>query len=225
MNFIDSTSTLVFSIALASSAAMATEPPQTPTTQIGCSKHADSALISFSAEAWTSMDNKTYQSTCPLLENKALRKFVDKFAVGTVFAHPAIPYTCLSGEIEEGTIEIYEETVDIDAMNSYSESAQRLSPVPLAQGGISLFATSGDGTLKTGAAMTAVHLEAGDYTFDLLVDDHFLLTDSGEDTEDFSIVGSKGDYKVSGRLTGRGQIISQEPLGIQFTVTGNICLE
>ena len=81
--------------------------------------------------------------------------------------------------------------------------------------------------------MTAVHLEGEDeegnsYKFDLLLDDHFLITtQSGEDTEDFLVIGSRGDYKkADGRLTGRGQIIQTDPLlGIMFKVSGTLCLE
>ena len=123
-------------------------------------------------------------------------------------------------------------TIQIDTENSYSESAQRLFPVPLVQGGVNLFAASSDGTLQAGAAMTAIHLEGEDenddsYEFDVLLDDHFLVTSSGEDTEDFLVIGSRGDYQVKGRLTGRGQIISQpkEPLEIQFQIDGFVCLQ
>jgi hypothetical protein len=73
--------------------------------------------------------------------------------------------------------------------------------------------------------MTAVHLEGEDTSIDLLVDDHFLIQPAtGEDTENFLILGAKGDYKVSGRLTGRGQIIGVAPLSIAFDITGPVCL-
>jgi hypothetical protein len=171
-----------------------------------------------------------YQPACPLLEEKESRKLVDKYGGGTTFAHPFIPYTCLSGAVTSGTLKFANREIVIKAASSFTESAQRLIPVPIGQGNVGLFATSADGTLQTGGAMTAVHLEGddlegGSYKFDILLDDHFLINPvSGGDTEDFLILGSRGDYTISGRLTGRGQIISPQPLGITFEVTGTVCL-
>lgn len=221
---------LAFSIALTSFSAMANPPP--PPTSIGCSHKATSATLAFEAEAYTSIDDQ-FQPSCPLLEEKKSRRLVNKFGDGATFAHPFIPGTCLSGTVTSGTLQLDGETeITIDTTASYTESAQRLFPVPVSQGqgSVGLFATSEDGSLQAGAAMTAVHLESEDknYKFDLLLDDHLLVTQSGEDTEDFLIVGSRGDYKASGRLTGKGQIISQpptHPLGIMFKVSGTLCLE
>jgi hypothetical protein len=228
MNHVNFRTMLAFSIALTSFSAIANPPP--PPTSIGCSPKAISADLAIQAVAWTSVDDQL-QLSCPLLEEKESRKLVDKFGVGTTFAHPAIPGSCLSGIVTNGTLRLEDGSeIQIDALASHTESAQRLFPVPSDQGGVNLFATSADETLQAGAAMTAVHLEGEDtnsnsYKFDLLLDDHFLLTQYGEDTEDFLIVGSKGDFKVSGRLTGKGQIISQQPLGIMFEVTGTVCMD
>ena len=225
MNHIKSCTTLAFSFLLASLSAIAYG--STPTL-ISCGHNAVTTDLSIQAIAWTSMDDQ-YQPTCPLLEEKETRKLVDKFGGGTTFAHPMIPYTCLSGTVTGGALQLKNgNEIEIDTTASHTESAQRLFPVP---DGTGLFATSTYGTLQAGAAMTAIHLEGYDqaegnsYKFDLLLDDHFLITpQDAKDTEDFLIVGSKGDYKFSGRLTGRGQIISQEPLGIMFEVTGTVCL-
>lgn len=228
MNFTNKNFAQIASLALLSSPAIANEP-----TLIGCGPKAELAHLSVQAEASTSLDNQ-WLPNCPLLEEKKLRKLVDRFGVGTMFAHPVIPGFCLSGIVNGGTLQFIDRdtVVQIDTDSSYSESAQRLFPVPVNQGGVNLFAASSDGTLQAGAAMTAIHLEgvddAGDsYEFDVLLDDHFLVTSSGEDTEDFLVVGSRGDYKVSGRLTGRGQIISQpqEPLKIEFQIEGFVCLK
>lgn len=78
--------------------------------------------------------------------------------------------------------------------------------------------------------MTAVHLQGrgsdgAPYVFDVLLDDHFLVTPTGEDTEDFFVVGSKGPYKVSGRLAGAGQIVGQSPLTVMFDISGTLCLQ
>lgn len=225
MNHVISCTTLAFSFVLASLSAIAND--STPTS-ISCGNKAVTAYLSIQAEAWTSIDDQ-YQSTCPLLEEKETRKLVDKFGGGTTFAHPVIPYTCLSGMVTGGMLQLENGSeIAIDTNASHTESAQRLFPVP---DGTGLFATSTYGTLQAGAAMTAIHLEGSDqaggdnYIFDLLLDDHFLITPlDGKDTEDFLIVGSKGDHKFSGRLTGRGQIISQQPLGIMFEVTGTVCM-
>jgi hypothetical protein len=228
MNHVNFRTTLALSIALTSFSAMANPPP--PPTSIGCSKRAISANLAIQAVAYTSIDDQ-FQLSCPLLEEKESRKLVDKFGGGTTFAHPFIPGTCLSGAVTSGMLLLDDGTeIEIDTTASYTESSQRLFPVPSDQGDVNLFATSEDGTLQAGAAMTAVHLEGEDtngdsYKFDLLLDDHFLLTQFGEDTEDFLIVGSSGDYKASGRLTGKGQIISQQPLGIMFEVSGTLCLK
>lgn len=228
MNHVNLSTTLAFSIALASFSTMASSTP----TSIGCSPKAVSAYLSVQAEASTSLDDQ-FQPSCPLLEEKEYRKLVDKFGDGTTFAHPAIPGSCVSGTVTSGTLRLDDGSeIEIDTTASHTESAQRLFPVPSDQGGVNLFATSTDGTIQAGAAMTAVHLEGedsegGSYKFNLLLDDHFLITPTGEDTEDFLIVGSNGDYKVSGRLTGKGQIIPQPPfgIGIMFEVTGTVCLK
>jgi len=225
MNHINSRTALALSITLTSLSAIANPTP----TVIGCGPTAVSAYLSIQGEASTSLDNQ-FQPVCPLLEDKKSRKLVDRFGKGATFAHPAIPGTCLSGTIINATLQLDDGTeIIIDPEESYTESAQRLFPVPSDQGAINLFATSTDGTFQAGAAMTAMHLEGNDeegedYEFDLLLDDHFLVTPTGEDTEDFLIVGSKGDYKLRGRLTGQGQVISQWPLGIIFQVTGAVCL-
>ena len=75
----------IASLALLSSAVMASEP-----TVIGCDPRAELAHLSLQAVASTSFDD-----TCPLLEEKELRKLVDKFGAGTTFAHPQIPGFCL----------------------------------------------------------------------------------------------------------------------------------
>jgi hypothetical protein len=218
MNYINSRTALAFSIALVSFSAMA----DTPTT-IGCKPSEIPANLSVRAEAWTN-------SECPLLEKKRPRRLLNKFGVGATFAYPFIPDTCLSGTIAEGTLQLDDGSeIEINPTESYTESAQRLFPVPDDQGGVNLFASSMDETLQAGAAMTALHLEGEDsqgvdYILDLLLDDHFLVTPTGEDTEDFLIVGSKGNFNVRGRLTGKGQIISAQPLGIIFEIAGPVCL-
>lgn len=199
-------------------------------TTIGCGPKAEVVTLSIQAQAWTSVGPQ-FQPTCPLLEEKELLKLVEKFGAGTTFAHPAVPYTCLSGVVSGGTLVGSKiGTIEIDPATSYSESAQRLIPVPSDQGEVNVFATSTDYSLQAGAAMTVVHLEGAnqdgdDYVFDLVLDDHFLLTATGEDTEDFLVVGSKGEYEVSGRLTGKGQVVSLQPLEISFEITGQVCVE
>jgi hypothetical protein len=146
----------------------------------------------------------------------------------------------LSGTVSGGTLEIASVpriSIAIAGGTSYSESAQRLFPVPDGQGfnpfdlndtgSPNLFALSANGSLQAGAAMTVLHLEEDDggesVKLDLVLDDHFLVSGSA-DTEDFNIVGSKGDYKVSGRLTGTGQILLLDPLTVEFTISGTVCL-
>ncbi len=78
--------------------------------------------------------------------------------------------------------------------------------------------------------MTAFHLEAEsgsqpDINLDLLLDDHFFLGPTGEDVEDFNVVGSRGEFEVSGRLAGVGQILKQQPLFVEYEVSGSLCLK
>ncbi len=218
MNYINSRTALAFFIALVSFSVMAGAP-----TTIGCKPLQIPANLSIQGETWATVE-------CPLLEKKKLRKLLNRFGVGATFAYPSIPGTCLSGTIAEGTLQLDNgREIEIDPTASYTESAQRLFPVPDDQGGVNLFASSMDETLQAGAAMTAMHLEGKDshgvdYKLDLLLDDHFLITPAGEDVEDFLIVGSKGHYKVGGRLAGKGRIISAQPLGIIFEIAGPVCL-
>ena len=198
-------------------------------TTIGCGPKAGAATLFVEATASTSMDGA--ESTCPLLEDKELRKLVEKFGSGSTFAYPSIPYSCLSGEITGATLAGDNlGTVNFDPTLSYSESAQRFFPVPSDQGDVSIFALSRDATLQAGAAMTAVHLEGVDedgevFRLDLLLDDHFLVNDTGEDVEDFLVLGSAGPHKVHGRLTGQGQVLSVFPLIIDFEISGQVCVE
>jgi len=226
MKYINSHTALALSITLASSSAIANPAP----TTIGCGPKSVPAHLSIQAEASTSL-NSQFQPVCPLLENKESRKLVNKFGSGTIFAHPAIPGTCLSGTVTSGAFQFNDGTeITLNPAASYTESAQRLLPVPSTQGNINLFATSADSTIQAGAAMTVMHLEGSDtdgtnYEFNILLDDHFLVTATGEDTEDFLILGSDGENNISGRLAGKGQVVNPWPLKILFNVTGTVCLK
>lgn len=235
MNFANSRSFMLFCFALVSFNAMANS-----LTNIGCYANATPAKLALEAEAWTSSNDKSATS-CPLLEKKRLRKLVDRFGAGTTFAHPVIPGFCLSGKVTSGTLALEDGTeFEIDPTTSYSESAQRLFPVPPVPpvlpipgdpGGVDLFAIPADESLQVGAAMTALYLEGTDASgtfmkLYLLLDDRFLVkTLSGEDAEDFHIVGSKGAYKVRGRLAGHGNIVGTDPLHLSFKITGLVCLK
>lgn len=221
-------------VALGSSSAIADPMP----TTIECPRGWVPAKLSLTATAQTSMD-EAYQPICPLLEDRNLADLVGRFGVGSTFAYPAIPFTCMTGTVLSGTLNFgTRREIAISATESYSESAQRLLPVPTGQGyplglGRDLFAVSTDGppaSLQAGAAMTAFHLEAEpgsqpDINLDLLLDDHFILSSTGEDVEDFNIIGSRGDFEVSGRWSGVGQILNQEPLLVKYEVSGSLCLK
>jgi hypothetical protein len=134
----------------------------------------------------------------------------------------------LSGSIESGTLEVGTTVYEIDPFASFTESAQRLFPVP---GGQALFAVSTDETLQAGAAMTLLHLEGASQSpgtplkLDILLDDHFLLDPFGVDAEDFNVVGSKGTYDVLGRMSAQGQVLSPFPLIVSFEISGDVCLK
>lgn len=205
--------TLVMS--LVSVAAMAGET-------IGCPPNTRAAVLSLSGAVSSSVE-------CSLLEDTQLRKLVDKFAAGTTFAWPDIPGTCfsgsLAGELTDGTRHL--------SVSASATSAQRLFPIPAAQGETGVSATSQDAlppydlpSLQAGAAMTALIMDINGRTAAVLVDDHFLSTELGDDTEDFFIVGAAGDLRLSGRLAGRGYLVpSDDSLTIVFTnVSGNVCV-
>jgi hypothetical protein len=199
-------------------------PPPTIIDQ--CPKGYEPGYVDISLEISTSID-------CPILEDEYLRKLVDKFGVGSVFAYPAILGTCVSGSDLQGTLTLNGQ--DISIVGS-SESAQRL----FAEAGAldmdnPLFIDGG--SFISGAAMTIVSLQAADNSFnlDLVLADRFTIDFSGfpstgtsTDTEDFLVVGSKGDYKATGRLTGSGDIYADPGAPLQnetLMVTGILCLK
>ena len=201
-------------------------------TTIGCKKNATNAQLWIEATVITSIGAEG-QPTCPLLEDKELRKLVNKFGAGTTFAFPDTNYlegySCLSSMELDGELLLENDLDNPVALQGYSESGQRLFPVPdpgEPEGQTQdVFVTSADGTLQGGAAMTAVHLKGEDGTsFDVLLDDHFFITPFTGDTEDFIVVGSRGDYEVSGRLSGQGVILSETPLIIDLVISGFVCL-
>ncbi len=197
-------------------------------TQIAeCPKKYEPATLNLKVLVSTNLE------ACPLLEDKKLRQLVDENMFGTVFFYPAVPGTCVSGVIQEGS------TIDIgegpEAVTGYTESAQRFFPdgasVNPSGGGLFLAGTSQDGIpFASGAAATAVSLETAKEKFKLtvLVSDRFTVNGlTGIDTEDFEVIGaSKGD--AIGRLTGIAQITAPPPAPIfeaPFQVQGQVCIK
>ena len=216
----------------------------------GCPPGSSSGRLSLTATVQWSLDEMG-NPTCPLLERPELFKLVQKFGAGTTFAHPYylspdyLYPTCLSGQIEGGTFETGDERYVLDSDASFSESAQRVFPVPDGQGfplstSPSLMAFSLDGhptgdpnlpSLQAGSAMTVLHLEGEENSgktleLDLVFDDHFLLNAESADIEDFHLVGSKGSYTaVSGRASGVGEITNPALLTIDYVIDGEVCLK
>lgn len=238
MHNINKRSALLALLVLASSSARAADP-----TTIGCPSGWIPAVLLVYATA-------TASSGCPLLLDKEPRELINKFGVGTAFAYPAIPGTCLSGSLDAtppSTLTVGGVEYQLDPELSYSESAQRLFPVPDGQGfpigtdfdGSSVTYLGGSpnllaldeanipADLQAGAAMTVFHLEGtgGSFSLDLISDDHFLLNPDGDDVEDFHVIGSAGDGLASGRFTGNGRTIRVSPLTISFEISGRVCLK
>lgn len=183
---------------------------------------------------------------CPLLEDAKLRKLVDRFGVGSTFAWPAIAFTCISGTDLSGKITIGKNVILVEG---YSESAQRLLPEAEAIGGPpgSLFLTGladklvfseGNQTpdpisvpFGSGAALTVVAMKGKGFKLDLVLADRFTIDYSKFpplDTEDFLVIGAKGDYEATGRLTGLAEISASpgEPLDLEpLSVSGTLCLK
>lgn len=171
---------------------------------------------------------------CPLLEEKDFRKLVDQYLVGTVFAYPAVPNTCLSGTIVGGSIVTAKKTYEVTGR---TESAQRFfaeaGAIDPSGGGLFLSGVSQSGIpFASGAAATIVSMQGVNRPLDLqlVLSDRFSLnfnTFPITDTEDFEIVGAKGG-SASGRLTGIANVFQFPPNAIadaEFTVQGEICLK
>jgi hypothetical protein len=202
-----------------------------PTVIDKCPKGFAPAAVDITLQVSTSLD-------CPLLEDEELRKLVDKFGVGSVFAYPAVVGSCFSGSNLEGTITMLktDQTIYVEG---YSESAQRLFAEAEAVGNPLFISGTSDNTtgspFASGAAMTVVSLKGISTSFelDLVLADRFTIDYSDwlppfVDTEDFLVVGAKGDLTVSGRLNGSAEISSfpgspfyKEPL----SVSGIICVK
>lgn len=194
-----------------------------------------------SAEVNLTISVSANDTDCPLLKKKELRKLVDKFGVGSIFAYPAVPGTCLSGTGLNGSIVIHgdhdhDRDVSIEVTGGYSESAQRLFPEAEALDGNSpLFingSTMGGIPFVSGSAMTVVSLTGDDdFNMTLVLDDRFSINFSiypFVDTEDFLIVGTKGIYEAKGRLNGTAKILAPPPAlleNVEFKIFGKICLK
>lgn len=190
---------------------------------IGCGKNGDLAKLEMTGFVSTSPDG------CPLLDDKEIYKVVEKFAVGTLFAwRLGIPNTCFSGSVG-GTLTY---NGIISNVSGEAQSAQRIFPVsandvPATPG---LFAVSTDGTLSAGAALTALRLSIDNKEAIILSDDRFLSNQFGRDAEDFLIIGSSGDLRFNGRLSGSAQLIPDFPnegdLSISFDdISGSVCVK
>lgn len=163
---------------------------------------------------------------CPLLQDKQLRKLVDKNFFGTAFAWPAVPGTCVSGRDLSGF-------VGSVPVTGTTESAQRLFPEALAinpgNGGLVITGGSADGLpFLSGSAATVVSVEGESLALKLVLSDRFTVNlVSGLDTEDFEVIGADG-ASVTGRLTGQAVITSPpgEPFqNVDFTVQGAVCIK
>ena len=73
--------------------------------------------------------------------------------------------------------------------------------------------------------MTIVSLRGDDLEMDIVLSDRFTVDlSNGLDTEDFLVVGSKGDFRrVRGRLS--GSAYSKLPDETTFGVSGAICVK
>lgn len=175
----------------------------------------------------------TNLTECPILENRKLRKLVNKFGAGDVFLYPAVPGTCISGRNLTGTLTSEDNVIEVTGS---SESAQRAFVEAIQinpeQGGMFMTGTSQNGGFVSGAAMTVVTLNGvhEDFNLKLVLSDRFTIDLSAfpfMNTEDFKIIGSKG-RRAKGRLTGTALITGQvgEPLvDIPFHIMGNICIK
>jgi hypothetical protein len=171
-------------------------------------------------------------TNCPLLEDPELRKFIERYASGTTFAYPnpdpMVSGTCMSGEIVTGTITLPNQTPI--AVRGRTESAQRFFPEAAALGNPLLM---NGVTFVSGAAYTVVSLTGASSKFklNLAFSDRFTVNYGVfpfRDTEDMLVVGSSGNFSVTGRLTGTAEIFTPPGMPIvnaPFTVAGSLCVK
>jgi len=170
---------------------------------------------------------------CPLLQDRELRKLVDRTATGYTFAYPAVPGSCMSGSVTSGTITLPNQAPI--PVSGRTESAQRFLPEAAALYGpaaLPLFINGG--SFVSGAAMTVVSLRQSNskLTLNLVLDDRFTINYAAgapfPDTEDLLVVGSSGNFSVTGRLTGTAQIIPNTDGSVApspFSVAGMLCMK
>lgn len=193
----------------------------------GCPNGFESATVDVEITVSTNL------TECPLLEDRRLRRLVNRHGVGSIFAYPTILGTCLSGTDLTGTITTSEGVVYVTGS---SESAQRLSTEAAAVnpelGGLFLTGVSQNGPFASGAGMTVVSIEGQNAPLNLqLVLSENLTIDLSVfpfvDTEDFLVVGAKG-ANVKGRLTGKALIYNAFDAPIvetPFSINGDICIK
>lgn len=204
-----------------------------PVTLLECPKTYELAVVNVDVGLVTQAEN------CPLLQDEALRELTALHFHGATFA--GLPGTCVSGSIFPGsTIAVGGEEIPVTGT---TESAQRLmpeaaalnssSPLPPLDPLSSLFIQG----LKidenaepvfpfiSGAAATIVTLASEDKKLDglrLVIEDRFSVNLlSGEDTEDFSVIGADR-ASVTGRLTGVGTTNGVSGL---LSLQGSFCIK
>ena len=171
-------------------------------------------------------------ANCPLLEDPGLRSLVDSHAEGSHFAYPSVPGTCVSGRQLTGTVVV--EGKQVHQVQGFSESAQRFFAEGVALGNAALVTGLSDTGKRfaSGAALTFVSMQSTNSSLKLevLMSDRFTIDYSVQpfvDTEDFVIVGHRGNARVAGRLTGVALVSAQPGQPIQsapIRITGRICL-
>lgn len=171
---------------------------------------------------------------CPLLEDKKSKKLIKTFMFGSIFAYPKIPGTCVSGDNLTGTILLKGKKIQV---HGYTESAQQLFPEAKRVGDSLLISGVSNKTgelFVSGAATTLISLSGIYENFEakLLMFDRFTIDFSSWpiiNTEDFFVIGSKGNLKkATGRLLGVAEITSPPPAPqdrVPFRVTGTICVK
>ena len=92
-----------------------------------------------------------------------------------------------------------------------------------------MFVVDSGGAFASGAAMTVVLLSgiSDDFSLTLVLADRFTVNnDTNINTEDFLVVGSKGDYQAVGRLAGDASV--QNPAFLvsdELKLSGTVCLK
>lgn len=216
---------LAFALSATASIALANTTAPTTTVIHECPGFFEPATVELTLQLSHVLD-------CPMLEDRSTRRLVNRFAVGSEYAYPAVPGTCLVGSNVTGQVTLLNSGHRILVEGS-TASAQRLFPEAKAiDNGLFVSGMNLAGPFGSGATTSVVTLVGTSEFFfvQIVTEDRFTIDYSAypaKDTEEFTILGSRGVRNVIGRLVGTADIHTgpNEPVANEtVNITGNVCM-